>query len=674
MKATMKIDWKQYIWILLISSCIPFTAQTEIPLAKKGVLETQSWNFENSAPLPLAGEWEFYWNSLITQKHNLDQTAPTYEPIGVRWKNKYNGLGYASYQLKLKLPETAKDKIFALRFYQTGGAAMRVYLDSHLQLELGKIGVSKESMIPTRSSGIVLMPYPKSEVQLLIEISNFHHDDGAFWYPPTLSYYETLNKAMLQELVRDSLLTGALTIMAFYHFVLYFFRRNRKLILYFGFYCLIIALHSVSLNGDSLYYLVPNIPYRFSFIISLVFYLAMPFFLAFLSNLYRGVFSKSFNSFISVSCASLFIFVVLAPTEYGSQTTFIGILLSILALLYSIGCLIIASSKKYEFSRALLLLQMFLFLSAINDTLYLYGILPYFLILKYSYISIVLFQSLILASYFSRSFAKSEALSVQMNELNENLEKTVISRTREYKEAKQIAEEANEWKDKFISLVAHDLRSPLSTVYSGLMFITEKDMSEDKEEKDHILKQLFLILENAMATTENLLNLNRFKTGKINLHRSEVLIWEVIQELAESFSFDLARKSLKFEATVAKEDTVFADRSILKEILRNLLTNAIKFSTANGWIRITYQESTSSKQISIEDNGLGITPMAQNDLFTKQVSTPGTMGEKGFGIGLNLCYELMRLHEGNIQAESSPNVGSKFILEFPKSSDKAPPN
>ncbi|WP_210412800.1 sensor histidine kinase [Leptospira ognonensis] len=665
-------NWKHYIWILLISACAPFSAQKEMPLATKGVFDTQSWNFEDTTPLLLAGEWEFYWKSLVSNQQKLDQTPPTYEPIGERWKNKYDGLGYGSYRLKLKFPQSAKDKIFALRFSQTGGAALKVYLDSTLQLELGQVGISKESMIPTRSSGIVLIPHPKTEVQLLIEISNYHHDDGAFWYAPTLSYYESINKVMVYELVRDSLLTGALTFMAFYHFVLYFFRRNRKLILYFGFYSLVIALHSVSLNGDSLYYLMPSITYRFSFTISLIFYLSMPLFLAFLSNLYPDVFSKSFNRIISVSCVGLFIFVLIAPTEVGSQTTFIGILLSIFALLYSIVCLARASARRYEFSTSLLLLQIFLFLSAINDTLYLYGILPYVSILKYSYLSIVLFQSLILASYFSRAFSKSETLSLQLNRLNENLEKTVISRTREYKEAKQIAEDANEWKDKFISLVAHDLRSPLSTVYSGLMLITEKDTFEDKKEKDHILKQLFLILENAMATIENLLNLNRFNSGRLRLHLSEVPIWEVIKELSESFSFELARKTLRLDTSLSPSETVFADRSILTEILRNLLTNAIKFNKPNGWIRIIYQEFASTKQISIEDNGQGISFSSQNNLFTKQVSTPGTLGEKGFGIGLNLCYELMRLHEGSIRVESSPESGSKFILEFPKSSNEAP--
>ncbi|MCW7494605.1 sensor histidine kinase [Leptospira sp. 2 VSF19] len=667
---------KFIIGLLILCSCSPIAQDTNTNIATKGEIDLRNQDFHKA--IPLKGEWTFDWENLnppqlTTSTSQISQyaTAKTSKPmksflrIGERWKNHFNGTGYATYQLKILFPEAAKKNIYALRFFQTGGAAMSVYVNGELELELGKVGTSKDLMIPTRSSGVVLLPHPNLETNILVHISNFYHDDGSFWYPPTLGSYKKINTQIFNEAIKDALLTGALIFMAFYHFTVFIFRRHKTIIFYFGLYSFIIALHSISLNGDSLYFLFPNVPYRLAFALSLIFFLAMPSYLLFLYQRFPENFSKPIITFFIISCTSLYIFVLITPSELGSQTTIYGISLTILALFYSIVCMIHAVYQKKDMAIPLLLIQFFLFLSAINDTLYLYGILNYFMILKYSYLSTVLFQSLVLASYFTKSFLKNEILGKELSLLNESLEKTVIIRTKEYKDAKRVAEEANQWKDKLISLVAHDLRSPLSTIYSALTIISDKNSTE--EEKTHISKQVFVILENTMATVENLLNLNRFRLdqGQIHLHLSEIQLSEIIKPLADSFTFDLKKKSLQLEIEIPETTTVYAETSLLLEILRNLIANAIKFSHPNGWIKVSINHQQMFTEICIEDNGKGIPVERQKDLFSKPMTSLGTMGEKGFGIGLKLCIELMRLHGGSIHFQSEEGKGSKFILEFP---------
>ncbi|TGM59737.1 histidine kinase [Leptospira meyeri] len=661
----------------LCSTCTPLSQNAENPVAIQGEIDLRYWDFQKT--IPLSGEWKFDWGQLSTPNHltlntqkniktNQQTTSNTknFQQIGERWKEKFKGTGYATYQIKVLLPEIAKKNIYALRFFQTGGAAMSVYINGELGLELGKVGTSKETMSPTRSSGILILTHPNPETEIMVHVSNFFHDDGAFWYPPTLGLYQNTSIQMFHEVIRDSLLTGALLFMAFYHFVVFLFRRDRSLVLHFGLYSFIIALHSISLNGDSLYFLFPEVPYRLAFALSLIFYLAMPFYLLFLTKRFPDHFSKFITNFFVLSCTALYLFVLITPSELGSQTTFYGLFLTIFGLFYSIVCIIYAVFQKKEMAIPFLLIQVILFLSAINDTLYLYGIFNYFLILKYSYLSTVLLQSLVLASYFTKSFIKNETLGKELASLNESLEKTVILRTKEYKEAKQIAEEANQWKDKLISLVAHDLRSPLSTIHSALTIVTDKNSTE--EEKTHISKQVFVILENTMATVEILLNLNRFRLdqGQIHLHLSEIQLSEIIKPLADSFAFDLKKKSLQLEIAIPETTTVYADTSLLLEILRNLIANAIKFSHPNGWIKVSINHTQMLTEICIEDNGKGIPVERQKDLFSKPMTSLGTMGEKGFGIGLKLCFELMRLHGGSIHFQSEEGKGSKFILEFPK--------
>ncbi|MCT8334816.1 sensor histidine kinase [Leptospira sp. 85282-16] len=654
------------IGLLILCSCSQVTKDKNANIATKGELDLRNYDFHRT--VSLAGEWAFDWKNLNQPGPTNPKPKESFIRIGERWKKHFQGTGYATYQIKILFPEVAKKNIYALRFFQTGGAAMSIFIDGHLELELGKVGKTKEEMIPTRSSGTVLLPHPNAETNVLVHISNFYHDDGSFWYPPTLGSYKKINDQIFNESIRDALLTGALIFMAFYHFTVYFFRRHKTIIFYFGLYSLIIALHSISLNGDSLYFLFPDVPYRLAFSLSLIFYLAMPSYLLFLYQRFPENFSKSIISFFIITCTGLFIFVLVTPSELGSQTTFYGISLTIIGLFYSIICMFNAVFQKKDMAFPLLLIQIFLFLSAINDTLFLYGILDNFLILKYSYLSTVLFQSLVLASYFTKSFLKNEILGKELSLLNESLEKTVILRTEEYKEAKQIAEDANQWKDKFISLVAHDLRSPLSTVYSALTMITDKSSTE--EENTHILKQVFVILENAMTTVEHLLNLNRFRIdkGQIHLHFSENNLIEIMRSLANSFSFELNKKSLQLDILLSETTTVYADTSLLIEILRNLIANAIKFSYPNGWVKVNAETNQEFTEIHIEDNGQGIPRERQTDLFSNPITSLGTMGEKGFGIGLKLCFELMRLHGGGIKVYSDGRTGSKFVLEFPNGS------
>lgn len=217
------------IGLLILCSCSPITEDSNLIFASKGEIDLRTYDFQKV--VPLSGEWVFDWKNLNpplptssanqTSQNSIKATSKpikSFLQVGERWKEHFEGIGFGTYQLKILFPETAKQNIYALRFFQTGGAAMSIYVNGQLELELGKVGTSKDSMIPTRSSGIVLLPHPNVETNILVHISNFYHDDGSFWYPPTLGLYKKINTQVFNEAIRDALLTGALIFMAFYHF------------------------------------------------------------------------------------------------------------------------------------------------------------------------------------------------------------------------------------------------------------------------------------------------------------------------------------------------------------------------------------------------------------------------------------------------------------------------
>ena len=248
----------------------------------------------------------------------------------------------------------------------------------------------------------------------------------------------------------------------------------------------------------------------------------------------------------------------------------------------------------------------------------------------------------------------------KMAELNANLEQLVEQRTNKLIEV--IATNT-----KFISIITHDLRSPFCSILGGLEVIKQKlepYKNEDIEE----------YINHAIASTHKTLNLleslsewaisqnagKSFNPVKINLYN-------LLKEESESHSNQLKMKQITLHYFIAQNLNVSADLQMVKTILRNLITNAIKYSYTGGEITVSASESNQFVEITVKDTGIGISAEAQRKLFKtdKFHSTAGTNNEQGTGLGLLLCKEFVEMHGGKIHVESRPEKGSKFIFTLP---------
>lgn len=227
--------------------------------------------------------------------------------------------------------------------------------------------------------------------------------------------------------------------------------------------------------------------------------------------------------------------------------------------------------------------------------------------------------------------------------------------------------QSNADKDRFLYIIAHDLRSPLNNLMA-LLDLLRKNYPGGREED--IQQMLQLLSSNAHAMyelIENLLNWSVSQSGRLSCRPQALNLSLMLRKVLGQLESSAAGKDIQIELKVQEGTFVYADEAMLTTVLRNLLSNAIKFSHLHQKVEVKLSELPGQACLQVKDYGVGIRPEILHRLFKsdKQPSTPGTMGETGTGFGLHLCYDMAQLMGGSIRVESTPNQGSTFYLLLP---------
>jgi PAS domain S-box-containing protein len=222
-------------------------------------------------------------------------------------------------------------------------------------------------------------------------------------------------------------------------------------------------------------------------------------------------------------------------------------------------------------------------------------------------------------------------------------------------------------KDLFISILGHDLKSPFNTLL-GLSEALIDDLNnlnsiEIQEHLNHIYKTA----RNTYNLLEDLLNWTRTQSGKIPFNPQIYSFNEVCSNTLELLKYGAAVKGISISCQECSNVKVFGDIDMLNTVLRNLVSNAIKFTNRGGAINISAVQTETDTKISVKDNGVGISPDNLLSLFdiSKVLSTSGTEAESGTGLGLLLCKEFVEKHGGKIWIDSEPGKGSTFSFKLP---------
>ncbi|QHT71502.1 GHKL domain-containing protein [Rhodocytophaga rosea] len=648
-----------FYWLLifcLLTACQSAKPSVKIPIAKEGILDLRSWDFNNHGPIALDGEWEFYWEKLYAPKDFLQALADTVQMVQVpnSWNsyhinNKYlDGDGFATYRL-LILVSKVTDGQFSVRvpiIY----TASNMWVNGQQVYSSGKVSNSHSISMPQYKPEVVDVVLNKNPIEIIIQVSNFHYSNGGLRQPIRLGLESHIRDSRLKSIAVEFWLEGSILIMALYHLGLFFIRRRDLTPLYFSLFCLLIALR-IFITGEYTIHLFFDPDWDWVIRLEyLTFFLGSAAFVLFLYTVFNAVFGKRVV-YVVFAMVAIYVFMALftTPFFFTSAVTYFQ-LFTVLIAIYGLYVIIRACILHLEGSYSFLFGYLFFVLTFFNDLLYSHKI-----IYTGNYISLGLFVFI-----FSQAFLLTRRFSFAFSELE--------SSNRKLLEANTMVEEQNEqlWQlnselDSFVYRTSHDLRAPVASVM-GLINIARQD--NDIEQNRHCLELMDKSLNKLDRVIRDIIDYSKNKNLGFDIKKIDFNLG-----LHEIFaSHDFMENAYRIDKSVewTANDFFYTDQKRIDIILNNLISNAIRYynpSQQHPFIKVKVSSDSTTALIEVIDNGLGIAKEYQTKIFDMffRISNHGD----GSGVGLYIVKETVQKLSGEISVESELNKGTVFRVKLP---------
>lgn len=238
----------------------------------------------------------------------------------------------------------------------------------------------------------------------------------------------------------------------------------------------------------------------------------------------------------------------------------------------------------------------------------------------------------------------------------------------ELKKSTQNLIKLNETKDRFISIISHDLRTPFSSIL-GFTDLLANDEELTEDERKQYIRYIQESSRSMLALVNSLLDWTRLQTGRIKFEPQKIDISKIISESLNALSGAAIQKGIEITSRLTQPVYLFVDKNLILQVFNNLISNAIKFTNKDGSILISFETIASSRffKFSVKDSGVGIKEEDLAKLFSvdAKFTSEGTAGEKGSGLGLSLVKEIIEKHGGSIVVKSEYGQGTEFVFTLP---------
>ncbi|HEX2975334.1 MAG TPA: sensor histidine kinase [Bacteroidales bacterium] len=674
---------KTRLILLLLLISLSVYSKDQQQQAINGVLDLRNEKDPSKMVVKLNGEWEFYWMKML-HPHDLvpDTILPDfYGKVPAYW-TEYPGTkseGYATYRLKILLPEGYSNALgIDLPVFDS---SYDIYVNGKY---LGGNGVPGKTALDTKPeykrNFFRILPAP--EIDILINVSNFDHRRGGFWLPVKFGSFQEVQKRMAKSWAAEWSVISLLLGFSIFFFFFFLISPREKLV---G--CLSMLTTGIAVKPlfTTHYLILDFISINWIWVIRCEYFCLYIMIIAlswYACNLYPSTFSRIQKKIVTVIFTLFFVLTIFLPVRIFSYSTIIFYPALVIVVFYQIFMSLRGSIQKKPIDMIYLVGFILLFSGALNDIKIALGKgTSSSYVTTYIIIFFVFMQASIILYKWVKAFKEKENLQNELEYMNRNLELLVNERTSELKKKheeireqnKMIAEqnktlsETIQLKNRIFSVIAHDLRSPVVNILYMLNLLKEK---EYKEKYDIFANSSIQYAQRVIGLLENMLVWGRGQEDKIKFSPEKHDLADIILTNLSIFKETADKKQISVNFTQVGSPIAVCDKDLLDIIIRNLLSNAVKYTSRRGRISIFLKDKKSSGEgimLKICDNGIGIPEEKQKSLFeTAEVeSTPGTENEKGTGLGLKLCYELVRINKGTLSVESKPGEGTSFIIMLP---------
>jgi len=675
--------------VLLLAFTSGLNAKVASPIAEKGVLDLRTIKDPYHFIIKLNGEWEFYWNKMLYPRDFKESDikpeyygkVPSYWTDYPRESVKTEKYGYATYRLTVILPPNLNESLgLDLPVFDS---SYEIYVNGKNIGENGIPGKSAAETKPEYRRNFFRISPESDSLTIIINVANFDHRRGGFWLPAKLGTFNEVQRRLANSWAASwSVISILFGFTLFFLFFLIISPRE-KMMGFFSMATLGLAMrplftsHFLILNLINMNWIwIVRFEYMGLFLIIVGW-------TWFSMNLYPSKFIRLATYIITAIFAPAFILTLFLPAKIFSYSTILIYFAIITLASYLIIKSFIGTIKRNKLDLIYLSAFLILLSGAINDIIVSLGkssgTLGY--TLTYLIVVFVFIQAGLLLYKWVLAFFEKEKLQNELEFMNRNLEVLVAERTQELKTRNLEIENKNtrialqnkqlsdtiQLKNRIFSVIAHDLRGPVVNILYMLNLLKEK---EYKEKYDTFANSSIQYAQNVISLLENMLVWGRGQEDKIKFSPEKRDLTDIILTNLSIFKETADKKDIMVNFTQIGSSVAYCDKDLLDIIIRNLLSNAVKYTPRGGRISILLKDKSNNGRgilLKICDNGVGIPPLKQRNLFRagEIESTPGTEDEKGTGLGLKLCHELVRLNNGTITVESKEGEGTCFLITLP---------
>jgi signal transduction histidine kinase len=591
----------------------------------------------------LNGEWLFYWEKLLTPE-NYEQHKGTGITVAVPsyWEGyeidgkSLPGSGYGTYSLRIVLPENFQSAIcIDIPIFD---AAYRFFLNDRLIAENGKVGTSREEEEPWYDPENFCYIPDSDTLQLLIQVSNFHHRRGGFWQSVVMGNPDKVLDRKERRRMYNYSTIGVLFFFMIFYLIFWSFTRKQLIMLFFSLATLGILIRSVN---TGLYFSNAFIDTSWSWQIRMEYlgsYLAQLFGMIFLHKMFPRKYMNRIIQANTVLMALAAVSLFVLPVRLFSYGMLVYQPLLILFLGHYLIISFIGTLRKRTMDAIFFGSLSFFIFTLINDILLANSGKS----LSSGYLTQISFQLFI--------FAMAVMVILQWNR-NDKVRRMLESSLR--------------FKNRVLSVIAHDLKNPIASVAQFSELLVNKPQLSSEA---HVRNSLRESSQAALTLLDNLLYWGRSESENLTIAPERIEISELVKDVEVLYQYMALQKELVFTTEVKKGLCAFADPVLINIVLRNLVGNAIKFTRKGGSVQIRAWKEQDQIFCSVADTGVGIKEeyleqFKQNGYLS---SSDGTDQEIGTGLGLQLIHDLLKENNGTLEIESKTDVGSTFTFTLPK--------
>ncbi len=620
----------------LLPACAAGAASA--PRAVQGVIDCTGVDFTDMDTVKLDGQWEFYWGKLLSPG-DFKTASPSmagYGEVPLFWTHYRDGhfppRGEATYRLRVSLKSPGM--VLSLKTPELF-SEHRLWIDGKI---VDAHGAFTKGPVRFLKPDVFTFQTGSDTVEIVLEMRNRSHGNAGVGQSFTLGRPEAVARKHMASVIMEIILAAVCVFAGIYHTIMFAFRRQERDLLYFGLFCLVIALRTMSTGNSYMMQLFPNMPFEVgSRIATAVIPLSVMSFLLFSYHFFVDIMPRRIMQTVLAFNAAYLALVFTTSTFFYASVFSWYLLLVLASFLFVFGVAVAAIVRGNRYALIYLLGFSFIFLGAANDMLHYRQVINtgYYLSLFFS--AFIMAQTILLSIRFANEHRIVEEVSERLRKIDR-------------------------LKDDFLANTSHELRTPIN----GIIGISESLLDGAAGPlTGGVRANVELIVSSGKRLSSlinDILDYSKLRNRDIDIVKKPVDMRPLVSVVMTVIRATMPDRDVALHNDIPHDfPPVLGDENRLQQIMYNLIGNAFKF-TRQGSVRVTASLKGDVAEIAVEDTGIGIPAERTNDIFKSFEQVDGSISREygGTGLGLSITKKLVELHGGKISVESEEGAGSTF--------------